>query len=311
MSDAAPTTFSVVVTSYNYREYVREAVDGALAQRRAPLEVIVVDDGSSDGSPDLLRQHYADHPAVTLLTKPNGGQLSAFQHGVACARGDVVCFLDADDRWHPQYLACIGTIYDARGDIDTVFSDVTLIGDASGTQGYAPQALDLGCTMLATWVHAHWTGAPTSAMSLRRPLATRVLDLPPQMTAEWRISADNCLVFGASMLGARKYYLPTGAVDYRIHGRNGWWHEQSTAGQFPAKIRSRSLVNYYAQCMHLDPLALNLAKHEFLTHPSPDFADARLYAGLAMRAPAPWFKRVERALSILRRGAHASRKESS
>ena len=58
MSAVAPTTFAVVVTCYNYRDFVVEAVDSALAQSRPPSQVIVVDDGSKDGSQDLLRERY-------------------------------------------------------------------------------------------------------------------------------------------------------------------------------------------------------------------------------------------------------------
>ncbi len=298
----APVRLSVVITNYNYREFVTEAVDSALEQTRPPLDVVVVDDGSSDGSVELLRTRYADEPRVRLLCVSNAGQLAAFQRGLAATEGDVVCFLDADDRWSPTYLAQVGDRYDASGEVDFVFSDVTLIGHESGRQGYATHAQDIGYTVLATWVTGRWYGAPTSALSLRRALANRVLDLPAEMLANWRISADNCLVFGASVLGAHKYFLPTGAVDYRIHGRNGWWHDQAKAGQFPALFRSRRLINYYAQRSNLDHHALGLAKQEFLTRANPGWAEARLYAGIAMRAPAPWWKRLERAMAILRRG---------
>lgn len=297
-----PVRLSVVITNYNYREFVAEAVDSALAQTRQPLDIVVVDDGSTDGSVEFLQTRYAAEPLVKLLCVNNGGQLSAFQRGLAASEGEVVCFLDADDRWAPTYLAQVGACYEASNEVDFVFSDVTLIGNEAGRQGYAADAQDIGFTVLATWVAGRWYGAPTSALSLRRGLASKVLDLPSEMLASWRISADNCLVFGASVLGAHKYFLPTGAVDYRIHGRNGWWHDQAKAGRFPALFRSRGLINYYAQRSHLDNHALGLAKPEFLTRANPSWAEARLYAGIAMRAPAPWWKRLERALAILRRG---------
>jgi len=299
--DAAPA-FSVVVTNYNYRDFVAEAVDGALAQSHAPLEVIVVDDGSTDGSPDYLRERYGHDARVKLLCGENGGQLAAFQRGLAAARGDVVCFLDADDRWGPDYLRQLAAVFAARRDVDFVFSDVRLVGNESGVQGHAKEAMDLGYTVLGTWVRARWYGAPTSALALRRGLAARVLDLPPEFAANWRISADNCLVFGASVLGARKYYLPTGNVDYRIHGRNGWWHEQARMREFAPQFRSRCLINHYAARMRLDAHALDLAKAEFKTRECPTWAEACLYAGIAMRGPSSWWKRAERALAILRRG---------
>jgi glycosyltransferase involved in cell wall biosynthesis len=307
---AAPLTFSVVVTNYNYREFVAEAVDGALAQTRAPHEVIVVDDGSTDGSPDYLRERYGRDPRVKLLCGENGGQLAAFQRGLAAAEGDLVCFLDADDRWGVDYLRQVGELFESRKDIDFVFSDVRLVGNEAGVQGYAKEATDLGYTVLGTWVHMRWYGAPTSALALRRRLAERVLDLPGDFVANWRISADNCLVFGASILGAKKYYLPTGHVDYRIHGRNGWWHEQARMREFAAQFRSRCLINHYAERMHLDTQALNLAKAEFKSRANPSWDDARLYADIALRGSAPWWKRAERALAILRHGLRARRKKA-
>ena len=306
---AVPLAFSVVVTNYNYREFVAEAVDGVLAQARAPLEVIVVDDGSTDGSPDYLRERYGADARVKLLCGENGGQLAAFQRGLAAAGGDVVCFLDADDRWGPDYLRQVGALFEARADVDFVFSDVRLVGNESGLQGYAKEAADLGYTVLGTWVRARWYGAPTSALALRRKLAARVLDLPPDFVANWRISADNCLVFGASLLGAKKYFLPTGNVDYRIHGRNGWWHEQARMREFAAQFRSRCLINHYARRMHLDALALDLARAEFKSRARPTWDDACVYADIALRGTAPWWKRAERALSILRRGWRARRRK--
>ncbi|PWK92408.1 glycosyltransferase family 2 protein [Fulvimonas soli] len=302
-----PLALSVVVTNYNYREFVAEAVDGALAQTRAPHEVIVVDDGSADGSPEYLRERYGADPRVTLLCGENGGQLAAFQRGLAAATGEVVCFLDADDRWGPDYLRQVGELFEARADVDFAFSDVRLVGNESGVQGHGPEAADLGYTVLGTWVRMRWYGAPTSALALRRALAARVLDLPRDFVANWRLSADNCLVFGASVLGARKYYLPTGQVDYRIHGRNGWWHQQARMREFAAQFRSRCLVNHYAQRMGLDAHALDLAKAEFKSRARPSWDDACVYADIAMRGPAPWWKRSERALAILLRGLRARR----
>ena len=92
------TTFAVVVTNYNYLNFVAEAVDSALAQTRAPKQIVIVDDGSTDGSPEFLRERYGHDPRVTLVCGENGGQLVAFQRGLAVVDADIACFLDADDR---------------------------------------------------------------------------------------------------------------------------------------------------------------------------------------------------------------------
>lgn len=293
-----PATFSVIVTCYNYRDFVEEAVDSALAQTRAPAQVIVVDDGSTDGSGELLRARYGDDPRVTLLFGENGGQLAAFQRGAAVATGDVLCFLDADDRWLPTHLEQVGALYDTRRDIDFVFTDVQLFGDDQRRLAYADRALDLGYTVISTHALAHWYGAPTSAITLRRPMALRCLDLPEDFRAIWRISADNCLVFGAGVFGGRKYFLPTGTMQYRIHGNNGWWSKRTPTSDYFNRLRSQGLIAHYMRTARISPECVELAKHEFRTKPEPTLRDARRYARIAMRRRGSWLKNTGRALSI-------------
>jgi glycosyltransferase involved in cell wall biosynthesis len=295
--------FSVVVTCCNYRDFVAEAVDGALAQTRAAAQVIVVDDGSTDGSTEYLTQRYGGDPRVTLLCGPNGGQLAAFQRGAAAARGDVLCFLDADDRWAPDYLARIGALYDARPDVDFVFTDLRLFGQEQRLLAFAGQPVDLGYTAVVTYATAHWYGAPTSALSLRRSLALRCLDLDGDWLAAWRLCADNCLVLGASVLGGRKMFLPTGSVHYRVHAANGWWNRITPTSDYLSRLRSRGLIEHYARRCGLSAQCLELARAEFLTRPAPTWKEARRYARVALRAEGPWLRNCRRALSILlRRG---------
>ena len=296
------TSFAVIVTSYNYRGFIAEAIDSALAQTRAPALVIVVDDGSTDGTPEFLRERYGDDARVTLLCGENGGQLVAFRRGVAAADADVLCFLDADDRWEPDYLAKIGELYDARRDVDFVFSDIQLFGDEQRRVAYAESAMDLGYTAISTYVLTYWYGAPTSALSLRSDWARRALDLPEDVLKTWRLSADNCLVYGASVLGARKYFLPTASVGYRIHGNNGWWSTRGPTSTYFNRLRSRALVAHYARAAGIDDSCIDLAKLEYRTKPAPTWDEAKRYASICLRGDAPWWKRFERALAILADG---------
>jgi glycosyltransferase involved in cell wall biosynthesis len=295
------TRIAVVVTSYNYRDYVAEAVDSALAQTRAPAQVIVVDDGSTDGSADLLRQRYGEDPRVTLLCTENGGQLAAFQRGVARVDADVICFLDSDDRWEPDYLARVGAVFDSRADVGFIISDMRWFGDQERVVGYGDRAIDFGFTAISTYAATAWYGAPTSALSMRSEWARRSLQLPAEIIATWRLSADNALVYGASVLGARKYYLPTGSVGYRIHGSNGWWSNLGPAQTYLNRLRSRALIGQYARMAGIDDSCLELARFEFKTKPDPSWKETRRYAGLCLRGDAPWWKRGERALSVLLR----------
>jgi glycosyltransferase involved in cell wall biosynthesis len=94
---------SVILPLYNGAKFIEEALHSVLAQTVTPKEIIVVDDGSTDHGPDLVRAMAAQYP-ITLLSKENGGQSSARNLGVARSTGDLLAFLDQDDIWYPTHL---------------------------------------------------------------------------------------------------------------------------------------------------------------------------------------------------------------
>ena len=99
-------TVSVVVPCYNAEAFVGRAVASALAQTAPPLEVICVDDGSTDGTSGVLGALERARPdVVRVVRQPNGGAPAARNRGLAEARGDYVEFLDADDEIGPDKLA--------------------------------------------------------------------------------------------------------------------------------------------------------------------------------------------------------------
>src|SRR5262249_35043848 len=92
---------SVIINNYNYERFVGDAIASALDQSYERKEVIVVDDGSTDGSRSVI-QGYAKR--LVVVSKANGGQASAFNAGFAKSRGEIICFLDADDVFLPNKL---------------------------------------------------------------------------------------------------------------------------------------------------------------------------------------------------------------
>jgi glycosyltransferase involved in cell wall biosynthesis len=90
---------SILINNYNYGRFLAEAIDSALAQNYARCEVIVVDDGSTDNSREIIAS-YGDR--IIPILKENGGQASAFNAGFAASRGSIICFLDSDDIFLPE-----------------------------------------------------------------------------------------------------------------------------------------------------------------------------------------------------------------
>ncbi len=92
---------SVIIPNYNYSQYLGEAIDSVLAQTVTDIEIIVVDDGSTDGSKEVL-DGYGDR--IQTVFQKNQGVSAARNHGVCISRGEFVAFLDADDAWLPAKL---------------------------------------------------------------------------------------------------------------------------------------------------------------------------------------------------------------
>lgn len=94
---------AVVIPLYNGARYIGDAIESVIAQTLPPAEIVVVDDGSTDDGPDIVARMAAEHP-ITLLRKPNGGQASARNLGIAHTTSELIALLDQDDIWYPDHL---------------------------------------------------------------------------------------------------------------------------------------------------------------------------------------------------------------
>jgi glycosyltransferase involved in cell wall biosynthesis len=97
-------SIAAIMPLYNGAKWVEQSIRSILTQTRMPDEVIVVDDGSTDDGPAIVRQLSAEYPIIKLLHKPNGGQSSARNFAVAHSKCALISLLDQDDVWYPSHL---------------------------------------------------------------------------------------------------------------------------------------------------------------------------------------------------------------
>ncbi|MGI8498621.1 MAG: glycosyltransferase family A protein, partial [Gemmatimonadaceae bacterium] len=114
---------SCIIPMFNAERFVREAVASVLAQSHRPHEIIIVDDGSTDGTMAAVAEMGND---LRCVSQPNQGPPAARNRGLAEATGDLIAFLDADDRWHPEKLARQAKLFGARPDVDCCLTHAQL-----------------------------------------------------------------------------------------------------------------------------------------------------------------------------------------
>ncbi len=223
---AAEPAVDILINNYNYARYVPEAIESACRQTHGRVRVIVVDDGSSDDSREVLA---AFENRVDLVFKPNGGQASAMNAAMEHSEGDVVMFLDADDVLHPGAAAAAAAAFAARPDLvkvqfraEIVDADGRPTGEAKPAAHLPMPSGDMRSAELAFPYDLVWMS--TSANAFRASALRRILPIPEQ---PFRTCADWYLVHLAALLGPVES-LPGAEVSYRMHGANNY-EPQATA----------------------------------------------------------------------------------
>src|SRR5690349_11336244 len=125
-----PKLVSVVIPTYNTRRYVAEAVESALAQTYRPIEILVADDGSTDGTEVEMRR-FGD--AVRYLVQRNQGPAAARNLGIGTAQGEYVAFLDADDLWEPTKIAKQVAVMERDARVGVVYCGIHRVDLQAGT----------------------------------------------------------------------------------------------------------------------------------------------------------------------------------
>jgi glycosyltransferase involved in cell wall biosynthesis len=115
---------SILINNYNYAKFLAEAIDSAINQTYENIEVIVVDDGSTDNSREIIASY---GKKVIPIIKENGGQASAFNAGFAKSRGSIICFLDADDLFVANKIEKIARVFYETSDVAWCFHPLKFV----------------------------------------------------------------------------------------------------------------------------------------------------------------------------------------
>jgi len=231
-----PPAVSIVIDNYNYARFLGRSVDSALGQTYRHIEVIVVDDGSTDDSLEVLRS-YGNQ--VKVCARENGGQAAALNTGFLASSGDIVMFLDADDELYPRAVdRVVSAMTQANGSVakvhfrlDSVDADGNHLGFTNPTRR---SRLASGNLTQRVVRRGRYVTPVMSGNAYPRRVLEQILPIPEEA---FRISADGYLVTLAAIHGA-VVAIDESLGAYRIHGNNAW------ASQGIDEARFRALIDH-------------------------------------------------------------------
>jgi len=208
---------SVIIPNYNYGRFLSEAIDSVLAQTYSNVEIVVVDDGSSDNSLEILAEY--EKKGIKVVRQKNSGVGAARNTGVKNSSGDLIAFLDADDVWLPQKIekqverllsnrdfglvTCAIREFDAAG--NTIYGET----HAKGKEGWCAEDILLFKPV---------TPGPGSSTLIWRELFEKAGGFDERK--EMHPLEDWEFLYRAARI-SQIAFVPEALVEYRNHGTNG------------------------------------------------------------------------------------------
>jgi glycosyltransferase involved in cell wall biosynthesis len=222
---------SIIINNYNYDRFLAEAINSALNQTYTNIEVIVVDDGSTDNSREIIAG-YGD--LIIAILQPNGKQAAAFNSGFAKSKGDIIIFLDSDDYLFPHAVEQIVAVW--KPEFSKVHYRLNVVDKLGQSLGYSsPQGtvpLPTGEVWKVLLDKGGYVSTPTSGNALNRSVLEKLFPIPD----EYKLTADDYLSFQVPFYGKiAAIEEPMGA--YRIHDTNQWALATVTAARFQRFVR--------------------------------------------------------------------------
>lgn len=259
---------TVVIDSYNYASYLPEAIESVLSQTRQPDELIVVDDGSTDGSYELAEEMLSNVSWARVVSKPNGGQLSCITRGIMEAEGDIIAFLDCDDKWRDDHLEKALPYFEKHQDLSlyfTTYQEFDESGDLKvSSMGYSTGLI--GQTFVTTAAGMSYVGSVMSSMIARSSYLKPYLPLPAELEKEWVMNADNIIVWITSLSGGLKYSSSEPTLHYRIHQKNQTIQSRSYKSKTHREVSRMRLFKYFTEVFFIPQDIAKALYKEFRAH---------------------------------------------
>jgi len=212
---------SVMIGAYNAAPYLGEAIESALGQDYEPIELIVVDDGSTDGTADVARSF----PQAKVIQQENGGNGSARNRAVENASGELYAFLDADDRFTPGKLSLQKAVLDADPGLDMVFGHVR--------EFFSPELDEETRASLRPPAPEPMPWTAPNLMLVRRRSFERV----GPFTTAVRVGVTVDWFARAQEAGLRHTIPPEVVLERRLHTQNNGLRESASRSQYLEVIR--------------------------------------------------------------------------
>jgi glycosyltransferase involved in cell wall biosynthesis len=209
---------SIIICNYNYGLFLNKAIDSAINQTYPNIEVIVVDDGSTDNSPEIINS-YGDK--VVAILKKNGGQASAFNQGFLTSSGEIICLLDSDDSFELHKVSEVVNTFNTHADVGWCFHSIKKVEVGSNkllevSSANCPSSpIDL-CKAIVERGEKPPFAPPTSGLCFRRAVLGRVLPMPEAESVELN---DNYIKFAVTSF-SKGFYLNQELSTMGIHGNN-------------------------------------------------------------------------------------------
>lgn len=219
---------SVVIPAFNCEAYIDEAIASVLQQTLRPYEIIVVDDGSTDGTAELLQRY---RNVITYIRQSNKGPSAARNVGISKATGDYIAFLDNDDAWFPDKLFRQVDALNRHPEAALAFSDAAWVRDDGTTARYT--------------FSRNLNGAPRRVVGLRGQIAAIPEDDGTTLAGDWYgdLLQDNFII-NSSVVVRRQALSEVGTIDESLVLNSDYDLWLRVSSKFPMVFLNRAALKY-------------------------------------------------------------------